>query len=530
MIVLAFACVPASFVWVSALCAQAHRVPARSEVWAGSELDSYLRTLQVAGIVRPYPWSARRFTAGEIDRLLPPDSGHPWAHQFDWTPPIAPGPSFSLVRPAAASRVNTTFSYGYNDAAVWAGRGVTMTVQGGATGRYGALAASFVPLASVASNSPFRLQPNGQTGALRYADGLYPGAIDRPQRFGNGAYGLASWGQSTAEISAFGVATGFSTANEYWGPAADFPIILGNNADGFPHVFLGTARPLDLWIVRVHVRSIFGRLTQSAYSPQLGEPTVRSANGAVLVFIPRWPGGLEFGATRFTHRVWKGWRWAPRELLSSFRFSSRNESLENGLASVFLRWVVPPAGIEVYGEYGTDDIRYNLREVFVEPDHIAGYTIGVRRVARRPGAVIRVIRAEIQNLQRGTLVQSRPQGPFYLHGVLSQGHTYRGQILGSEWGVGGAAAKVAMDWYRQGGRWTIAWSRLLREDPNDSVATTPQNPRGLDVMHTLGVERLIFRGRYEIQTGITAVYEFNRDLRVDAFNLNGIVSVRMALW
>ena len=142
---------------------------------------------------------------------------------------------------------------------------------------------------------------------------------------------------------------------------------------------------------------------------------------------------------------------------------------------------------------------------------------------------MRVIRAEVQNLQQGTLVQSRAQAPFYIHSQLRQGHTNRGQILGSAWGNGGAAAEVAMDWYDPRGRWTVAWSRLLRGDLGDTVVTTPQNPRGLDVMHTLGVERLFFRGRYDITTGLTAVYELNRDFKRDAFNLNLIVGVRADL-
>jgi len=504
-------------------------VAARTEVSAGSELETYLRTLQAVGIIGVYPWSARRFTAAEVDRLLPADSGHPWANRYDWHRAPARGLSMYLDRPEAASRFNTTLPYGYNDEAVWAGRGVTLTAQGGGGMRYGPLAISLVPLVSWASNNAFNLQHNGQTGPVRYGDGRYATVIDHPQRFGDHPFALASWGQSTAEISKWGVATGVSAANDYWGPASDFPIILGNNADGYPHVFVGTAAPIDLYLVRIHIRATVGRLTQSAYSPQLGEPAVRAGSGAVLVVTPRSPRGLEFGATRFIHHPWAGWGAVPEELRAIFQFNATNHLLENQLASVFFRWVVPKGGVEVYGEYGSDDYRFNLREIFVEPDHIAGYTIGLRRVIRQSQGGLRVIRAEIMNVEQGTLVQSRPQAPFYVHTSLRQGHTNRGQILGSEWGVGGAAAKVAIDWYRTNGRLTIAWSRLLRGEANDSVATMPQNPRGLDVMHTLGVERLFFRGRYDILTGVTAVYEFNRDFRADAFNLNAIVSVRTAI-
>jgi hypothetical protein len=516
----------------SALTSQSvNRPAARSEVYAGSELETYLRTLQVAGVVGLYPWSARRFTAAEVDHILPTDSAHPWAARYDWRPAPARGISVAVARPEVASRLNTSFPFGYNDGAVWAGRGITLSAQGGLSVRYGPLAAALVPLVSWTSNGAFQLQPNGHTGTLQYEEGYengrYVGNIDRPQRFGPNAYALASGGQTVLEVSKWGLATGVSSANDYWGPASDFPVILGNNAGGFPHVFAGTAAPVDLWVARVHVRTLFGRLTQSAFAPQRGDTAIRAATGAAVVITPRWPEGLEFGATHFTHRVWARRGSLLHELSRPFNINpANNDPLENHLISVFFRWVVPRAGVEVYGEYGTEDYRYNLREIVVEPDHIAGYTIGLRQVSRRPSGSLRVIRVEVQNLQRGTLVQSRSQGPFYAHYPLGQGHTYRGQILGSEWGFGGAAAKVAVDWYHPRGRWTITWSRLLRGDTGDTVATTPQNPRGLDVLHTLGGEALFFRGRYDILAGVTAIYEFNRDFRRDAFNLNGVIGVR----
>ena len=522
----------ATIVSWSGLAAQGvHRPAARTEVYAGSELETYLRNLQVAGVVGPYAWSLRRFTEAEVDRLLPADSAHPWVARYDWNPAPPRKLSLAIARPEVASRLNSGFPYGYNDGAEWAGRGLTLSLEGGVVVRYGPLAASLRPLAFWASNNRFPLAPNGQSGRLIYANNTYSGSIDHPQRFGDGPYALVDGGQSTLEVAKWGVVAGLSTANDYWGPAADFPVLLGNNAAGIPRVFVGTDGPINLWLFRVQIRAVVGRLTQSAYSPKTGVAQLREASGAVLVLTPRWPPGLELGAARFTHRPWPGWSRALHDFSSPFGFNTtHNDSLENGLASAFFRWLVRPASVEIYGEYGTDDYRYNLRELVVEPDHIAGYTIGLRHVARRPGQTLRVVRIEVQNLEPGTLVQSRTQAPFYVHSPLTQGHTYRGQILGSEWGFGGAAAKVALDWYSPRGRWTVAWSRLLRGTTNDSVvATMPQNPRGLDVLHTLGGERLFFRGRYDILVGVTAMYEFNRDFRRDAFNLNASVSVRADL-
>ena len=529
--------------WSGLAAQRASEAAARAEVYAGSELETYLRNLQVVGAVPAYPWSARRFTAAEVDRLLPSDSAHPWELRYDWRPAPERELSVAVARPEVATRLNSGFPYGYNDGAVWAGRGITLSVQGGFQARYGPLAATVAPLAAWASNSGFRLQPNGIPGASEYADDRDTGWIDHPQRFGGGPYALVSGGQSVVEVVKWGAVAGVSSANDYWGPATEFPMVLGDNAGGFPHAFAGTATPVDLGIVRLQLRTLFGRLTQSAWSPQTGDPSVRAASAAVVVAMPRWPEGLELGATHFIHRRWSRRGWLLEELLAPFSLRHRpsdtyftgttNDSLENRQASVFFRWVFVPAGIEVYGEYGTEDWRHNLREALVEPDHNAGYTLGLRRVTRPAPGRLRVLRAEVQDLRRGTLVQDgffRAVQGFYGHVGLRAGHTYEGQVLGSDPGLGGAAARIAVDWYHPGGRWTVGWSRLLiREIGGASVAAKPQDPRGLDVQHTLGVEAVAFRGRYDIWAGATAVYEFNRNFRGDAFNLNLFFAVRTGL-
>src|SRR2546427_6555327 len=89
------------------------RIPVASEVFVGSELESYLRVLQLRGIVPEQPWSLRPFSPAELGRLAPPDSGHPWAGRYRFRSPerelLAP------IRPGASVIANTTFPYGHND-------------------------------------------------------------------------------------------------------------------------------------------------------------------------------------------------------------------------------------------------------------------------------------------------------------------------------------------------------------------------------------------------------------------------------
>jgi hypothetical protein len=248
----------------------------------------------------------------------------------------------------------------------------------------------------------------------------------------------------------------------------------------------------------------------------------------------RWVPGLEVGVTRFSHQPWPagGPRLSDLFLVLRSQQSANVAGVvaDNQLASAYFRWVLPRSGLEVYGEYGRDDYNMNLRDFILEPDHIGGYTIGFRKVMRRAANRLLAVRAEVQNLQFSVLAQGRGWAPFYTHGgPISQGHTQIGQVLGSEAGPGGAGAVVAVESYAPSGRWTWSWTRILRYQRGNFPQTGQPDLRGLDVQHALAVERLVFRGRYDLLARGVAVYELNRDFRSDAFNLNLLVGMRTGL-
>jgi len=85
-----------------------------------------------------------------------------------------------------------------------------------------------------------------------------------------------------------------------------------------------------------------------------------------------------------------------------------------------------------------------------------------------------------------------------------------------------------MDWYDPRGRWTVAWSRLLRGDLGDFRATIPQNPWARCDAHAQGRETTL-SGATTSPPGLTAVYELNRDFQSRRINLNLILGVRADL-
>ncbi len=112
---------------------------------------------------------------------------------------------------------------------------------------------------------------------------------------------------------------------------------------------------------------------------------------------------------------------------------------------------------------------------------------------------------------------------------MQQGHTEEGKVLGSAAGVGGGGTVVAVEAYSPRGRWTWSWTKIMREQRGTFPNSGPADPRGIDVQHAFAVERLQFRGRYDVLARLTAVYELNRNFGGDAFNLNLILGTRVGL-
>ena len=109
------------------------------------------------------------------------------------------------------------------------------------------------------------------------------------------------------------------------------------------------------------------------------------------------------------------------------------------------RWAFPQSGFEVYAEYGREDHNWNLRDFILEPEHSGGYVLGLSKILQSTPEKFYAIRAEFMNLQVSQLIRGRSESPFYKHGRQRQGHTERGQVLGSAAGNGGNATLLAVD-------------------------------------------------------------------------------------
>jgi hypothetical protein len=307
---------------------------------------------------------------------------------------------------------------------------------------------------------------------------------------------------------------------------SEFPLILGNNAPGFAHVFFGSARPANIWIGRVHGRVIYGQLQQTAWSPQTTGDPRRFVAGMVATFEPRFIPGLEVGATRFYHVQWPDSGLTTKYFTHLFESFLKqrvgkilspapldpNTSTDNQLASLFARWVLPHSGFEMYAEYGREDHNASTRDAILEPDHAAAYGLGARKAwLNRKG--LTALRVEIVNFQTNTLHQHRSAYAWYRHTFTVQGHTNRGQLLATGVGVGsGAAGTVMLERFSETGSLAAAWSRNVVQDYQGTVDDT-------GVQHVLRLQRGIRTSdALEFRTAVEGILEFNRSHASDRGN------------
>lgn len=443
--------------------------PAGAAVGApvGGDLERYMRALELTGRIAPTPWATRPFDGADLEELIeaPTTRQHPWREAM----------RRSLAKRAAAGGTlfvgaNSAFPWGSDDGPMWQGRGVNAAVALTASLRWGRLTAVAAPIAFVAQNSAFPLMAV-RADASPFAEALFPESLDLPQRFGARAYSRIDGGESSISLRGLGMFAGLSTASQGWGPGESFPAILGANAGGFPHLFFGTTgRGFHApGIGRMNAHYVLGVLDQSPYSPVNGgevfvggrqSGTKRIAVGLTVSFMPALMPALEIGAARFYHSPnrepserWDAWS-KPFEGIFKNNFNGRlgpdndqNGDFENQLASAFVRWSFPQRGGEVSFEYLREDHSWDSRDFALEPESNSALMASLRVATHQSDTELALLTFEYFDGDIPPSGQVRTTGGLYVHGTLLQGHTQRGQLLGTPVGAG-AATGQSVTWER----------------------------------------------------------------------------------
>jgi hypothetical protein len=492
----------------------------------GTPADDLLRAAELAGAAVPTPGVIRRGGAREV--ALCAGAALPWtlparaATESGGTPLEEDGaPRLSLLPLRLTTVLATRHPGGRNDGLLWEGRGVNALASAGVAFRWRFLSAALAPEVTASSNEPFDTVPVAP-GAPRFSNPFYGAGIDLPQRFGSEPFVEASLGQSFLRADAGNVGIGVSNENLWFGPGQRNALVLSNAAPGFPHVFVGTSRPADVWIGKAEALVFWGRLSRSEDFTDRSHPLI---SGVVLDFSPRWVPTLTLGVARVFLQEWE---LSARTLLAGFQQPTK-EGLEdnpedNQLATLFARWVFPASGFEVYGEWGREDHELDFDDTVREPDHSQGYLLGLAKVWRAGPRWVR-LQAELTALQeQRPLENSRGVPVWYTHGE-NLSWTHRGQLLGAWIGPGADAQTLALDVFGAGGRVGVFVERVRRNDAIYWAVIEPAEPfgRSHDVELGGGLRGVLLTRGVELFWEAAAAKRWNRDF------LENDANVRLSL-
>lgn len=247
------------------------------------------------------------------------------------------------------------------------------------------------------------------------------------------------------------------TQQLWWGPAVFNSLMMSNNAPGFPHLSLHTYKPLQLPIGTMEFQLIGGQLQNRLNWPmenfngQSIESTLpgnadkkRYFSGFNFAFQPVFMPGFSVGINRMFQyylsdrdRMGNDVQTYIPVLTSIFKNKAGgNNGLDEDarnrdqLINIFGRYLFKEHHMEVYGEFGWNDHKYNLRDLASNPDHAAAYNIGLRKVLPILNNLFYTIETEITQMAPTNSDIARGSGNWYVHGGVREGYTHMGQIIG----------------------------------------------------------------------------------------------------
>lgn len=381
-----------------------------------------------------------------------------------------PSSAHAQVLPAELLVVaNSAYPRDWNDGALWAGRGANAALTAGVEFRWGPFRAALAPVFTWQQNRDYEIRDPGAQAFSPFVHPFFGTAIDAPQRFGTESFSRADIGQSFARVEIAGFSAGLSNENLTWGAARRNPLLLSGTAPGFPHVFLETARGVNIWLASLEFQLFWGRLQESEYFDGNPDNDHYVLAGVMAVLQPYVLDGLYVGGGRLHARTW----WPETDvadlLLDPYRGVGVRDNVlgpkgDNQLLSLFFRWATAPQGIEVYGEWAREDHWWDAVGLLKGLDASQGYTLGFQKVVRRRDNALRIA-AEISHLADAVPIRLlRGVLPFYTNTSVIQGHTHRGQLLGAPIGTGGETQHLGADYFWRGGRTSFSVERTRYEE------------------------------------------------------------------
>lgn len=410
---------------------------------------------------------------------------------------------------------NSHHPYGLNDGAIIPARGYQTIMSAGIFAKYGPISIQLRPEMIYAQNKEydgFSQKHSAEVWAKYYQ--TYLNKIDRPERFGKDAYHKILWGQSSVRINVGPASVGLSNENLWWGPGTNNSLVMTNSAGGFKHITLNTTRPVRTYIGSFEAQLIAGRLNNSGLPPSDTGRVYKGAklfvpkpddwryiNVGVITYQPKWIPGLFLGLTRSfvinNRDLGKGLSdYLPIFIAfpkGSLPGKSLGENLKkrDQLSSVFARWILLKEQAEIYFEHGRNDHGYDLRDLFLEPEHSRAYVVGLNKIFRLQNSKDKIIQINVELTQLSISVAStiRPVESWYSHYQVKDGYTNRGQLMGSGLGPGGNMQSFDIRLIHNLNTFGFKMERIVNNNDFHYLAIKGANAHWVDLGFSLFVQK-----------------------------------------
>lgn len=349
-----------------------------------------------------------------------------------------------------AFEYNSHHPYGWNHNGMLDAKGFQAMVSADIFANWGLLSVQLMPAAQYAQN------PNFETTS----------GYGAPTKSN---YHKIALGQSSIRLNFGGISLGVSNENMWWGPGIQNSLLMSNNAPGFQHFTINSTKPLKTPIGNFEFQLIAGKLVEDtavllevkdlttfyyAQGSYGGNPSVASLdtgawrylNALTVSYNPKWIPGLFLGFTRlgYTYNSFLGEHhnfikdYLP-VFIGLFRSNSQAYSQTGGdthtkqLISISARYVFSKAHAEIYGEYGSNDNTFNMRDFIMSPNHGSIYTAGFKKLFQLNNKKWVDIAAEITQFSQPVDYIIRGTGNTYEY----QGsYTNQSRVLGAGFGNG----------------------------------------------------------------------------------------------
>lgn len=358
--------------------------------------------------------------------------------------------ALKIYGPEWFNSYNTAAPYGQNDGALWQGKGYNTSLTAGVRLEAYGFEVTVKPQVAFSQNLGFEIMPGVYGSEYSY---FWAGNIDLVQRYGDSSFWTFDWGDTELRWSWNTFTIGFGFQSPWLGPAWLNPMLGSNNSGTYPKFDIGLRRTkitlpwLGWYIGDIEGRIWCGKLSESDYFDNDSSNDYRQLTGFSIAYSPAFLPELTFSINKISIA-----RWDEKSIKYLNPFYDTN-AVEDQKCSFAVDLLFPAVGFEFYGELGLDD--YNSRG-FANPFHTAIYTIGAKKEISffqkfsyfkkfniRPEIIFEWNNFEMsQDFQ----LQWHYMG-YYSHGLIKQGYTQNGQIIGAGSGYFGNSQYLALRTY-----------------------------------------------------------------------------------